>query len=166
MGVQTLVNGLVLGNTASTRVGMKITIRSIQFKGYTLSTATTGIDQGHRITLVLDRQSNGVAPALLTDYFTPGDWNGLRNLANRKRFKIIIDKTYALNASAEPGSWRAVKFYIKFRRPIIVEYNTANFGTVADIVCNSIYFVTVGSSAPGATAGSTYGNLRVRFTDM
>lgn len=145
---------------------MKIAIRTIEFRGYTYVTTGTGVEQLQRILILCDRQANAAAPTVLSDYLSPASVVGLRNLAARKRFKTILDRTFDLNASGESGSWRKFHYYLKLRRPLVVEYNTANNGTVADIVSNSLYLVTVGSSAAGATAGGTLGTLRIRYTDQ
>lgn len=165
-GTITLLNGMQQGNTASTRVGMKISIRSIEWKGYHIVTAGTGADQMHRFMLLIDRQTNATGPTALTDFLSTGNVIGLRNLAARKRFKIALDKFYTLNATGESGSRRAIKFYMKLRRPLVVEYNAADNGTVADIVSNSLHLITIGSEAAGVTAGSIAGNMRIRYTDI
>lgn len=144
---------------------MKIAIRSIEIRGYSYVTAATGSDQIHRWFLLCDRQANAAAPTLLTDYINPQTVNGLRALTQRKRFKIMLDKCYCLNASAEPGSFRNFHIYLKLRRPMVIEYNSADNGTVADIVSNSLYFVTLGSNNAGVAAGSCLFTVRVRYTD-
>ena len=93
-GSQTLLNGLHSGNTADRRIGMKVSIRSIELRGYTYATPGTGGDQIHRALLLVDKQANAGAPTLLTDYLDPATVNGMRNLANRKRFKNIWDRSW------------------------------------------------------------------------
>lgn len=161
---QHLVNGLSLGNTASTRVGMKIAIKSIQVRILTYATAATGVDQAHRLMFFVDRQANAVAPTL-GDQLTSNSYMALRTLTQRKRFKILWDKTYVINATAEPYTAKFVKMYMKFRRPLVVEYNTGNNGTVGDIVSNSLYFYAAGSANAGATAGTCTGYCRIRYSD-
>lgn len=160
-----LCNGLVPGSGASQRIGMKVEIKSIEVRGYMGGTPGTGVDQVLRWQLFLDRQTNGVAPAigqqlLANNVYAP------RSLIARKRFKILMDKTYNINAVGESGSFRTFKAYMKFRRPIVMEFNAGTAGTVADIVSNSLFFYVVGSVAAGATAGLTYGYVRIRYTDM
>lgn len=161
----TLLNGLVPGTGASQRVGMKITIRSIGLSLVALVTGGTGVDQYNRWILLLDRQCNGAAPTALTDFLATGDTLGLRNLAARHRFKTVMDKRYYLNASGEPYAAKLFKVYMKLRRPLVVEYNTGNAGTVADIVTNSLYLISIGSIAAGAAAGFLQGYCRIRYLD-
>ena len=164
-GGQTLLNGLSLGNTASTRVGMKVSIRSIELRLVLFATPTTGVDQQHRIQIFLDKQANAAAPTL-ADQLTGNNFLALRSLTQRRRFKIMWDKTYNINASGEPNTAKVIKMYMKFRRPLVVEFNSADNGTIADIVSNSLYFYRVGSNVAGVNAGSLVGTARIRYTDI
>lgn len=161
----TLLNGLVPGNSASQRTGNKVDIKSIQGLFYHVVVNGTGTDQSHRRLIVLDRQANGVAPTL-AQVLTTADCFGLRNLENRKRFKILSDKQIILDASGESGSKKYQKLYIKFRRPITVEFNNGVAGTIADIVSNSLYLFVYGTNAAGATAGQCLGAVRIRYVDL
>ena len=165
-GVITCINALTPGTGASQRIGMKVAVRSLEFKGQVRVTIATGVDQVQRYAVIIDRQCNGTGPVAMTDFWAANVYYSLRNLANRKRFKTVWDRMYSLNAAAEPDSQRCVKFYIKFRRPLIVEFNTGVAGTVADIVSNGLFFISSGQAPAGATAGSILGALRVRYTDM
>lgn len=165
-GAMLLLNGLQPGSSASQRIGMKVSIRSLEMKLIGFATAGTGVDQEHRWLVLLDRQANGAAPAALTDFLAAGNTKGLRNLANRRRFKIVLDKRYYVNSAGEPGAARVFNVYMKFRRPLIVEYNAGVTGTVADIVSNSLFLVLIGQQAAGATAGTLQGYVRIRYTDM
>lgn len=165
-GFQLLLNGLKTGNTAVTRIGMKVSIRSLELRGYFYATVGTGVDQLHRYLVMIDRQCNAAAPTLLSDYLYPANILGLRNLANRKRFKNTYDRSHCINAPGEPGTFKAFHVYLKFRRPLVVEFNAADNGNEADIVSNSLWLVGVGSEAAGATAGSIQGVSRIRYTDI
>lgn len=164
-GAVQLLNGLVPGNGASQRIGQNIAIRSIEFRLLSYVTAGTGIDQVHRYAIVVDRQCNATAMTGAS-YLNSATIYGMRLLENRKRYKTVMDKARYLNATAEPNSAFYYHKYIKFRRPITTEYNTGNAGTVADIVSNSLYLYMIGSSAPGVTAGTVGGYVRIRYTDM
>ena len=153
-GTLTLLNGLVPGTAATQRIGMKVTLRSIECQVTIGGTAGTGVDQVHRWGLIMDKQANGVGPTALTDFLSTGTVWGLRNLANRKRFKLLLSKRRVINATGESGTKVDFKVYMKFRRPIIVEFNAGTAGTVADIVSGSIHLFTIGTAVAGATAGS------------
>lgn len=161
IGAVTLLNGCQQGDDIGNREGRQIQMRSIELKLHTYGTAGTGIDQIHRILLVLDKNPNGVAPAI-ADIIT-ANTSGLRNLNNRKRFKILMDKRLVINASGEPGTNKVIKKYKQCA--YTTQYNAGNAGTIADINNGAIFLVTIGSSIVGATAGTTFGYVRIRFTE-
>jgi len=162
------LNALALGNTASTRVGMKVDMRTIELGLRSWTTPATGVEQFGRILLVLDRQTNAVGPTALTDILSTSAVTSPRNLANRKRFKILWDRRFTLGATAagtgSPTS-RLFKAYLNLRR-ISTDYNTANNGTVADIVSNSLHLVYFGTEPAGNTDAFLVGTVRVRYTDV
>lgn len=169
----TLLNGIAPGTGAQERIGMKITVRSIQMSLRFTTTPATGVDQYCRVFLVMDRQCNGAVIGAPTDILAAGNVSGLRNLANRKRFKIMWDKLVPmggnLNAAGTPSTlpnMRIVKMYMKLRRPLVIEYNTGIAGTVADISTNSLYLVTLGTEAAGNTDVNMVGYARIRYVDM
>lgn len=162
----TLCNGLAPGNSATTRVGVKLSIRTIELRLSVMPDTAGGVLQRNRFFLVIDRQANGTVPTALTDIITPGTVNGLRSLTNRKRFKIIMDKMFSIGPTAQQGANRVFHIYLKLRRPLVVEYNAGVAGTIADIVSNSLYFVTVGSELAGNTDSNITGVVRIRYTDM
>lgn len=148
---------------------MKVAIRSIDIRLRASTTAATGVEQFGRFFLCWDRQANATAPAAITDVILTNAVTSPRNLAARRRFKIILDKTYAMGATATSTGTqtsRVFKYYLKLRRPVQVEFNTANNGTIADIVSNSLYIMTTGNIAAGDTDHSLIGNIRIRYTDM
>lgn len=145
---------------------MKVSIRSIEMRLSQIADAND-VAQTGRWFFLLDRQANGAAPAAMTDYLSTATIHGLRNLAARRRFKILMDKVANVSDQAVSGTiGRYWKVYMKFRRPLVVEYNAGVAGTVADIVTNSLYLCTIGLVAAGATCNSLYGNIRIRYTDM
>lgn len=151
----------------SGRIGNIIEIRSMELRIRCAVTPGTGVDQVQRYSIVLDKQCNAVGPTTLGQVYQTGTVMSTRNLENRKRFRLLLDKTFALNATAEPGSQNFRKFYIKFRRPIRVTFNNVGGSpaTVADVVSNSLHLLSCGSEAAGATAGTHYWYCRLRYTD-
>lgn len=162
----TLCNGIAPGNSATTRIGVKLSIRSIEMRLSLFPDTVGGLLQRNRFFLVIDRQANGAAPGALADIITPGTVSGVRSLVNRKRFKIMLDKTCVIGPTAQQGAARYYHIYMKLRRPLIVEYNAGVAGTVADIVSNSLYFCTVGSELAGNTDSNITGVVRIRYTDI
>jgi len=123
--------------------------------------------------IVLDRQTNGAAPAAVTDILQANSTISPRSLSNRKRFKILWDKFFLLGGvlnGAGTGSQlpcqENFKIYMKFKKPIIEEFNTGVAGTVADIASNSIYLLSFSNQGAGATDAFIDYYTRFRFTDM
>lgn len=162
-GATYLLNGLSLGNSATTRIGQSITIKSIEIRLYTFATVATGTAQAHRVAVIQDKQTNG-AQALSTAFWTSASTTALRNLGNRKRFKTLTDITYTIAASPQDNTNHYSHMYLK-PKYIVTEYNAANAGDVTDIATNSIFIYIHGTNAAGVTAGSSAGLARIRYTD-
>lgn len=158
-----LLNGCARGDDIGERDGRETMMKSIQLSGYIAPTVGTGVDQQARILLVYDRQTNGVALGS-ADVLENADVRGFRKLENRKRFKILMDKKFALSASGEANSNQVFEFYRRLRHP--VTYNSGSAGTVADIATGSLYIVVIGTEVAGATAGLCTFRTRVRFQDQ
>lgn len=161
-GSLTLLNGIVPGVGFSQRLGRMVAMQRADIFVNSVVTAATGIDQYQRVLVVMDRQANAAAPAI-TDILMSVSISAQYNLINAARFRILSDRRLYLNAAGEPGSGKAWKISLPMSSR--VRYNDGTAGTVADIATNSVYFITIGSVAAGATAGSTGFNSRVRYTD-
>jgi len=167
-GAHALMNGLSMGNSATTRVGSRIAIRSLELRGFIQATPGTGLMQAVRFLLVLDKQANHTAPTV-GEYLSSNSLTGLRNLTHRKRFRIILDKTFPIDVNVSAVTYGIIKpyhYYLKMKRPLAVDYNAANNGTVADIESNSLYFYIVGTEAAGNTDSTNVGVCRMRFSDV
>lgn len=162
----TLLNGMQQGPGASQRVGQTITLRSLEIRGYCAADTQAVNGQIVRYLVFLDRQANGAVPAAATDILSTNNVAGMRALTYRKRFKIILDKTYQLGIFAGDESQAHFHHYLKFRRPIKQEFNVGNAGTVADIATNSMYLLVLGTEAPGNTDALYAMNVRLRYTDQ
>jgi len=161
-GRMVLLNGMARGDDISGRNGREVVMKSIEAKFNLYVTAGTGVDQTHRVVIFYDRQANGAAPVML-DVLSAATAYAPRNLENRRRFKIIYDRTVPLNASAEAGSHKVLRFYRRLNHP--TTFNAGNAGTVADITTGSFYMLFYGNIAAGATAGAATGACRMRYED-
>jgi len=157
-----LLNGIAPGSDIDERVGREVMMKSIQFKAVTYATPATGEDQLHRVLIVYDRQTNATA-LTAAEVLSTANVLAPRNLENRKRFSILFDRTYTINDSDEPGTFRTIKFYRHLKHPIT--FNAGVAGTVADITTGSVYLVMIGSNAAGDTAGSIQYSSRIRYLD-
>jgi len=157
-----LLNGIARGDDINERTGREVVLRSILVKAFCYVTAGTGVDQMQRVLVVYDRQTNAAA-LTAAQVLSVANTMAPRNLENRRRFTILMDRTVTLNATAESGSFRLIKFYRHLRHPM--EFNSGDAGTVADITTGSIYTIVIGTEVAGDTAGSVLINTRIRYED-
>jgi len=161
-----LLNGIARGDEITERTGRECTMRSIEFRGEVKSGTLQGVDQTIRVLIVYDRQTNATALTGSQVFVSAGDQFDVfrpRNLENRRRFKILFDRTYYCSGTAESASGRTFKFYRKLNHPIT--FNNGDAGTVADITTGSLYAICVGDQPPGDTAGHLVAFSRIRYTD-
>ncbi len=98
---------LIAQNVTETgRDGRKCTVKNIGWK-FQLKLnifAGTTLDYGDtiRVILYLDKQCNG-ATAVNTDILETADFQSFNNLANKSRFKTLMDRTYDINMMAAAG---------------------------------------------------------------
>jgi len=171
----------VLGTDMTNRVGRKIQIKSIQGRGIVrterseLMTAAATPAQMVRYIILVDMQPNGALPAL-TDILKTAHPASPLNLNNRDRFKILLDKQWALDpyylnttattaAASMNNQCKVFKYYKKCNVETI--FNGTNGGTIADITSGAVLRVILGNQAVDAddTAEIT-SSVRVRFTDV
>lgn len=120
----------------------------------------TAINTQMRVLLVLDRQSNGVAPGI-NDILMSSSVASPRNLNNRKRFKIIMDRNYPLS-TAGPAN-RYDNFYQKDIQTHVQYISSSNTGNIADISTNALYLVHLSDQAVNLPQIGYY--FRLRFID-
>ncbi len=170
--VQASITVIPQGVTEKTRVGRKLTITNINWRGeihlnLDSNTATPNIET-IRAVLVLDKQANGAAPAI-TDVFETDDYNSFLNLANSGRFKILMNKYFILNKTAGAGAstaanvWPVVQRRFKYNKKcrIVMEYDAAT-GAVTEVKSNNLIIMWFARSGSAADVDS---NFRLRFSD-
>lgn len=156
-----LLNGVVQGSDATTRIGRKIVLRSMLVRmKQRLQTTTTG-GCSIRVLCVYDKQTNATAPAI-TDILLADDFNSPNNLNNRDRFVTLFDKVLEPLSAAgnvETG-------YVQFN-PINLEtmFNSGNAGTVGDITSGSVYLFAAQSGQAAVAAPTVVFRSRIRFVD-
>lgn len=146
---------------------MQINVVAIEIRCRIYPTAATGTACHVRWGISIDGQPNGLQ-ALVPDILTVNDPTAHRNLQYRKRFKTLVTKDYNVPTVTVGDSAiiRRVHMYVKPRRPIKVEYNIGNAGTVGDISTNNVFFWTIGSNVAGTTQALCAGYIRMRFMDV
>lgn len=161
------------------RVGRKIYMKSLHFRGF-ISNVATSIQDVARIIIFYDSQSNagGVALAdLLQDSNAAAATTGLSeiNLINRERFKILRDQQFLLpsctNAAGvltnftmtDPISHSFnIDMFIKLRGLETI-FNATNGGTAADVSSGNLGVLFVTQNASNTWACTW--NSRLRYYD-
>jgi hypothetical protein len=124
-----------------------------------------------RVLVVYDLQTNGIAPAanaiLYPNYYNTNtgaqeqgsiDVTSFMNLDYRDRFKIIMDKKFAMNAYGSSATY-VLKKYKKLSTG--VTYNSG-LGGVGSINTGAVYILVL---AQGSSYVYAFGKSRIRFTD-
>jgi len=161
-GTGGLLNGCANGSDASTRIGRKITMKSILVKYSAKLQATSTGGSPIRILVVYDKQANATAPVitdiLLTDHFLSQN-----NLSNRDRFTTIFDH---VSQPVSVNSEYCVADTLYKRINLETMFNAGSAGTIGDITSGSVY-IFVAQSADIGVAGPLFASrVRVRYTDV
>lgn len=159
----TLLNGMARGDTASTREGRKLKIKSCYIRSLITQHNSQNDDDIVRTMIVYDKQSNGAAPAI-TDILTASTVEAFNNLDNRERFVVLMDKVSRL---ASQGSTVDCMSFFKKYIPLNLDtvYNSNNNGDVTDIASGALYLVQLGTEPTDTEDPANSTNVRIRFVD-
>lgn len=163
-----LLNGCDDGATATTRVGRRITMTSMELRWSGSFAATTAGTSPLRMLVVYDKQTNAAAPAA-TDVVVVDSLNSMMQLSNSRRFQVLADEIVEEFGAAGPQS-----FYRKIHRDFTakgtqeglnVEFNTASTAVVDSITSGSVYafFWQNGNIITANPTTNLYS--RIRFLD-
>ncbi len=161
------INLIAQGTTESERIGRKCTIKSIHWRYdilYPQQSAVTGGDV-LRVILYLDKQANG-ATALVNDILETNNYQSFYNLANKSRFRIYMDRTWAINANAGAGNGTANDTFSKFKQGtfykrcnVPIEFDSTT-GAITEIRSNNIGVLMI--SRLGLVGFTS--QMRIRFS--
>ncbi len=163
-------NKIAQGVTEVQRIGRKCTVRSINWRfqistnvqSNTASPATEVV----RVILYLDKQANG-ATATTAAIVESDDFQTFNNLANKSRFRTLMDRTYPLQLMAASGAdataeWAGENvtdtFFKKVNIPIEFDSTT---GAITEIRSNNIGVLLLGKQGLAVFASK----MRIRFSD-
>jgi len=149
----------VMGTNFNQRIGRKVQVKSIRIRGFinvAKQTNQVASNEGTCIRLIIfqDQQTNGTQAQGEQVILSSNDLGSVagpaismfQNAENFGRFRVLKDKTYRLQ---DPNfSWDGTnmevnglvipfKYTFKFRKPVPVQFNQGNAGTIADVVTNS-----------------------------
>jgi len=169
------------GDTYQNRDGRKCFILGIRINWEMIIAAQSNqsaADSGSRVRILLvqDCQTNGLqlnAEDVITSGTAKAGTMMHQNPGYFGRFKVLKDKTFTManpsmvnNASAttimQSGLTRAGKWKINFKKPLPINFNTGNAGTVADIVDNSFHVIGGYEGGLGPTMSA---HCRIVFGD-
>ncbi len=161
-------NEVAQGVTESTRVGRKFVIRSINWRFSCTKSVTTSsvVNDTVRVILYLDKQCNG-ATAGITDILESDDFQSFNNLANKSRFRTLMDRTYSMNSyglagdgtTTDGASWTQHDSFFK-NVTIPIEYD-ATAAAITGIRSNNIGLLLLSQNGTCSFSGK----MRLRFSD-
>ncbi len=161
--------GIAQGVTEVQRIGRKCTIRSINWRfRIELGTKTAAASTADivRVILYLDKQCNG-ATAAITDLLETDDFQSFNNLANKSRFRTLMDRTYEMNSGLSgdgttvdsPAVRTFDSLFKKVNIPIEFDATT---GAITKIRSNNIGILILSESGQCSFASK----MRLRFSDV
>lgn len=176
-----LLNGVQTGAGFFNRVGSRIEMKNLHFRGVVTNIAT-GVQSLGRIIIIYDRQPTGALPTWTTmfqnrDQVGTATTTGLAeiNLDNRDRFTVLRDYQLFLpsvsNAAgvltnqAFPGMDNVydVNLFIKMKQLVAHFKSSSNPTTIADIATGALYAVFVDENQD--SKWQVKWNARLRYSD-
>lgn len=174
------LTGIAQGDTASSRDGNDITVRSIRVNGYVSLRADSAValncpPQLYRMIVFQDRQQVADTEPAVTDVLLTADLSSNYNYPNVKdRFKILYDKKFKLQVQAPCANATAqvaqdINGHDKWFFPSM-KHLTYNGTTAADLQKGHVYMILITDAlqALGASNNSVVIpalNWQVAFTD-
>ncbi len=160
------------GTSESTRIGRKVIVKGINWRfNIKISSQTSAANTTDtvRVILYLDKQTNG-ATATVTGILESDDFQSFNQLANKSRFRTLMDRTYDLvvptmadlaGPSTNTGEVVINDTFFK-RCNIPIEYdNTFTTGVIGTMRSNNIGVLLL---SQGGHAGFD-SKMRIRFAD-
>lgn len=180
----TTINGLCQpsrGDDVLNRDSRKIQVRTIRLRGYVrIPKQTNQTDEDNasfiRICLVQDKLTNGVqlnAEDVLSSGAASDMVLAFQSTASFGKFKVLkdimldmgdVNSTFDGTNIEQGGQIKHWSITHKFKKPITVNFNSGNAGSIADIVDNSFHVIAATNSATLAPE-LTY-KARVGFIDI
>jgi len=168
-GSVTLLNTVAQGASVNQRVGKKIALKSLQFRG-NIQNGTTATVNDIAFMIVYDKRPTGTLPAV-TDILAAATAFAMNNDANSGRFSILKrwDDVLLGNATAVANytdeMYKSCDWYLDLKGlPTI--FKAAGTGAIGDQEQGSLLLLTIGITAAGTAAASLQGGFRLRFVDV
>lgn len=153
-----LLNGMSQGNTASTRIGNKVTMKGLQLRLNAKAGNGEADGQLIRFILVAEKKPEGSASAW-TSICNSVDTLSNYSMTLNNNMIVLWDETFAMDTSQFQ---LPIKKWIDLKG-LVADYSRGNAGTVADFQQNSIYLMV--NTLNNTVATDLDGNVRLRYTD-
>jgi len=169
-----LMNGLLLGTSAETRVGQKTIIKSWELRltavgpqGAATPTVTASF---LRVMVIWDVQPNGVLLGTSDVLQSPAE--NVRSpiyMGNSHRFKILYDEVMPMGVQLSTGQvlppnflqW--IKKYMKCN--LETRYADSNNGDITDIITGSLVLLLISNAPTNADRPTVDAYTRIRYYD-
>ncbi len=169
------LNLVAQGITEKERIGRKIIVRSIACRftvnlpgAATLSAITASGQEIVRIILYIDSQCNGANAAVL-DLLETADYTSYRNLANKDRFTVLMDRSITLKHLTVVSNQTAATIsiddvivpvhYYKGGLAIPIEFDSTA-GAITEVKSYNIGLLYISKNAFGVIEDT---HMRIRF---
>ncbi len=162
----TPLNGILEGLSQAARIGARINITKVMFRGHLSPAATTDDGDVVRVIFFQDKQCSGTTPDV-ADILSSADEHSFRTSTTTKRFVILADffETWSANSLDVAGTAFVEKFtpVVFFKDTNIPVQYTTSAATFAAISTNSIGVLTISREGD---ASNLVGIFRCSFTDV
>jgi len=153
------LTGIAVGDTLITRQATQVTLRSLRISLFFFvgnQEATT------RVSLIMDRQTNGVLPVAADIYERVTNPQQVLtssfNIINKKRFKVLWDRKFNTNGVDRPSYTTGKR--LRLAQRTLYSGNGLN---VIDSLSGGLFFVMTSNTVGGANSPHVNGDFRVMF---
>ncbi len=173
VGAAGTINIIPQGVTEIQRIGRKCTVTKIGWRYQVtipevVDAATPPAGDSVRVILYRDSQANGATIAVL-DLLETANFQSFFNLANQRRFHVLMDRTHVINLRTITSTQNADTFdspaiqqnYTFFKDCSIALEFSAAAGALTELTSNNINVLLI--SASGAAGLNS--KFRLRFSD-
>lgn len=168
-GTVTLLNTVAQGAGQKQRVGKRITLKSLQFRGKSKAQANNTISHS-AFCIVYDNRPTGTLPTV-TEVFETDDPESMNKDDNSQRFTILkrVERAFVGGSTLGQNGLTAKtsfveSFFLDLKmRPQV--FKSLGTGAIGDIDEGALYLVQMGS-APTTYGSELEGSFRLRYIDV
>lgn len=168
------LNVIPTGNSAVTRVGKTVWLRSVHIRGQVNGGTTTVITKCCILLVYVRNTNQAAAVPPWADILTTQSPNSLTNRDNATKFKILRRWDFAIAgnsttaAQQTASSIQTIDEFVSFKKPLQVQWTAgSSTGAFAEMEKGALLLCFVGGGADaGTTSAQSYGQSRVYFTEL